>query len=180
MGSHRSVFQRTPNWCCDRKGYLEPFPPQVNWLDRNFPYITNFIRFRVSYLTGPEFTMKTLRADPEFKDEHARSAHNKKVRETQLAFIHSKLAGRPDLIQKMTPVAPPYSARPIIADGRDCIYDALLRDDVTLFTQRIRRITPCGIEVEGGVEYPLDIIVYATGLKANDDLWPMEVGGRGG
>ena len=34
--------------------------------------------------------------------------------------------------------------------------------------------------MEGGVEYPLDIIVYATGFKANDFLWPMEIRGRGG
>ncbi len=177
---HTYVFQRTPNWCFDTKGYLEAFPPQVNWLDRNFPYITNFIRFRVSYLTGPEFVMKTMRADPEFKDEQARSQRNKNVRESQLAFLHSKLAARPDLIEKMTPVAPPYSARPIIVDANYCIYDALLRDDVTLVTEPIRKITPNGIEVEGGVEYPLDIIVYATGFKANDFLWPMEVRGRSG
>ena len=180
LAGHTYVFQRTPNWCFDTKGYLEPFPPQVNWLDRNFPYITNFIRFRVSYLTGPEFVMKTMRADPEFKDEQARSQRNKNVRESQLAFLHSKLASRPDLIEKMTPVAPPYSARPIIVDANYCIYDALLRDDVTLVTEPIRKITPNGIEVEGGVEYPLDIIVYATGFKANDFLWPMEVRGRGG
>src|SRR5208282_5693539 len=93
---------------------------------------------------------------------------------------HRKLAGRLDLIEKMTPVAPPYSARPIIVDGSNCIYDALLRDDVTLVTERIRKINPNGIEVEGGGEYPVDIIVYATGFKANDFLWPMEVRARGG
>ncbi len=180
MAGHTFVFQRTPNWCFDVKGYLEPFPPQVNWLDRNFPYIRNFIRLRVSWLTGPESVMKTMRIDPDFKDEHARSERNKKVREQQIEFIKRKLAGRPDLIEKMIPVAPPYSARPIIVDSNYCIYDALMRDDVTLVTDPIRRITPNGIEVEGGFEYKLDIIVYATGFKANDFLWPMEVRGRGG
>ncbi|HEV3110828.1 MAG TPA: NAD(P)/FAD-dependent oxidoreductase [Candidatus Binataceae bacterium] len=180
MVGHTYVFQRTPSWCFENKRYLEPFPPQVNWLDRNFPYLTNFIRFRVSHITGPEFAMKTVRIDPEFKDEHARSALNKNMRESQLAFLRSKLASRPDLIEKMTPVAPPYSSRPVIVDARYCIYDALLRDDVTLVTEPIRKITRSGIEVEGGVEYALDIIVYATGFKANDFLWPMEVRGRGG
>jgi 4-hydroxyacetophenone monooxygenase len=180
LAGHTFVFQRTPNWCFDTRGYLDPFPPQVNWLDRNFPYIRNFIRFRVGWLTGPESVSKTMRIDPEFKDQHARSARNKKVREQQLAFIKRKLANRPDLIEKMTPVAPPYSARPIIVDANYCIYDALLRDDVTLVTDRIRKINPNGIEVEGGAEYPVDIIVYATGFKANDFLWPMEVRGRGG
>ena len=182
LAGHTFVFQRTPNWCIENKRYIEPFPPQVNWLDRNFPYITNFIRFRVSYITGPEFAMKTVRIDPEFKDQHARSALNKNIRESRLAFLHRKLATRPDLIEKMIPVAPPYSARPVIVDANYCIYDALLRDDVTLVTEPIRKITPNGIEVEGGVEYPLDIIVYATGFKANDFLFPEDGGvrGRGG
>ena len=180
VAGHTLVFQRTPNWCFDTKGYLEPFPPQVNWLDRNFPYIKNFIRFRVSWLTGPETLAKAMRIDPGFEDQHARSPRNKKVREQQLAFIERKLANRPDLIEKMTPVAPPYSARPIIVDANYCIYDALLRDDVTLVTDRIRKIKPEGIEVEDGSTYPVDIIVYATGFKANDFLWPMEVRGRNG
>ena len=180
LAGHTIVFQRTPNWCFDTRGYLDPFPPQVNWLDRNFPYIRNFIRFRVGWLTGPDSVLKTMRIDPEFRDEHARSPRNKKVREQQLEFIHRKLANRPDLIEKMTPVAPPYSARPIIVDANYCIYDALLRDDVSLVTDRITKIKPNGIEVEGGAEYPLDIIVYATGFKANDFLWPMEVRGRDG
>jgi 4-hydroxyacetophenone monooxygenase len=180
LAGHTFVFQRTPNWCFDTRGYLDPFPPQVNWLDRNFPYIRNFIRFRVSWLTGPESVSKTMRIDPEFNDQHARSERNKKAWAQQMEFIKTKLADRPDLIEKMTPVAPPYSARPIIVDANYCIYDALLRDDVTLVTEQIRKIKPNGIEAEGGGEYPLDIIVYATGFKANDFLWPMEVRGRGG
>jgi 4-hydroxyacetophenone monooxygenase len=80
----------------------------------------------------------------------------------------------------MIPVAPPYSARPIIVDASYCIYDALLRDDVTLVTDPIRRITPKGIEVKSGAQHAVDVIVYATGFKANDFLWPMEIRGRGG
>jgi 4-hydroxyacetophenone monooxygenase len=174
------VFQRTPNWCFDTKSYLDPFPAQVNWLDRNFPYIRNFIRFRLSWLAGPEAFAPIMRIDPQFEDQHARSAMNKQIRDTQLAFIKRKLASRPDLIEKMTPVAPPYSARPIIIDTDYSIYDALLRDDVNLVSDPIQRITPKGIEVKGVGEIPLDIIVYATGFKANDFLWPMEIRGRDG
>ena len=179
LAGHTFVFQRTPNWCFDTKSYLEPFPAQVNWLDRNFPYIRNFIRFRLSWLAGPETFAPIMRIDPRFEDQHARSAVNKVIREQQLAFIKKKLAKRPDLIEKMTPVAPPYSARPIIIDTDYSIYDALLRDDVTLVTDPIQKIKPNGIEVQGGV-HAVDIIVYATGFKANDFLWPMEVRGRGG
>ena len=180
LAGHTFVFQRTPNWCFDIKSYLDPFPAQVNWLDRNFPYIRNFIRFRLSWLAGPETFSPIMRVDPQFEDQHARSALNKKIREQQLAFIERKLANRPDLIEKMTPAAPPYSARPIIVDTDYSIYDALLRDDVTLVTDPILKIKPNGIEVPGGGEYSVDIIVYATGFKANDFLWPMEIRGRGG
>jgi len=180
LAGHTFVFQRTPNWCFDTKSYLDPFPAQVNWLDRNFPYIRNFIRFRLSWLAGPETFSPIMRIDPQFEDQHARSALNKKIRDQQLAFIKRKLANRPDLIEKMTPAAPPYSGRPIIVDTDYSIYDALLRDDVTLVTEPILKIKPNGIEVRGGGEYPVDIIVYATGFKANDFLWPMEVRGRGG
>jgi 4-hydroxyacetophenone monooxygenase len=179
LAGHTLVFQRTPNWCFDTKSYLDPFPAQVNWLDRNFPYIRNFIRFRLSWLAGPETFSPIMRIDPQFEDPHARSPLNQKIREQQLGFIKRKLASRPDLIEKMTPVAPPYSARPIIIDTDYSIYDALLRDDVTLVTDPIRKIKTNGIEVQGGGEYPADIIVYATGFKANDFLWPMEVRGRG-
>jgi 4-hydroxyacetophenone monooxygenase len=180
LAGHTFVFQRTPNWCFETKSYLEPFPAQVNWLDRNFPYIRNFIRFRLSWLAGPQTFTQIMRIDPQFEDQHARSALNKKIREQQLAFIERKLAKRPDLITKMTPVAPPYSARPIIVDADYSIYDALLRDDATLVTDPILKIKPNGIEVQGGGEYPVDVIVYATGFKANDFLWPMEIRGRGG
>ena len=53
MAGHTYLFQRTPNWCFDVAGYRSPYPPQVNWLDRNFPYFTNFTRFRSSWLYGP-------------------------------------------------------------------------------------------------------------------------------
>ncbi len=180
LAGHTFVFQRTPNWCFDTKSYLDPFPAQVNWLDRNFPYLRNFIRFRLSWLAGPQTFSPIMRIDPQFEDQHARSALNKKIREQQLAFIKRKLANRPDLIEKMTPAAPPYSARPIIVDTDYSIYDALLRDDVTLVTDPILKIKPNGIEVQGGGEYSVDVIVYATGFKANDFLWPMEIRGRGG
>lgn len=180
LACHTFVFQRTPNWCFDTKSYLDPFPAQVNWLDRNFPYIRNFIRFRLSWLAGPEAFGSIMRIDPRYEDQHARSALNKQIRDQQLAFIKRKLVSRPDLIEKMTPAAPPYSARPIIIDTDYSIYDTLLRNDVTLVTDPIERITPKGIQVKGGSEIPLDIIVYATGFKANDFLWPMEIRGREG
>ena len=39
---------------------------------------------------------------------------------------------------------------------------------------------PDTIELTDGTQYEVDIIVLATGFRANDFLWPMNVLGRGG
>jgi 4-hydroxyacetophenone monooxygenase len=117
--------------------------------------------------------------DPDFQDPHTLSLGNKATRDMCVAFIERKLGSRPDLVDKMTPKFPPMASRPIRVDSHDSVYDALLRDNVTLVTDQIERITPTGI-VSNGVEREVDIIAFATGFKANDYLWPMEVLGRGG
>jgi 4-hydroxyacetophenone monooxygenase len=177
--AHVALFQRTPSWCFDNPAYVRPLPDQSLWLDRNFPYYVNFARFRLSWIYGPDGFKLATRVDPAFEDPHARSGVNKRTRDARVAYIERKLAGRPELIPKMIPKAPPMSSRPVMVDAQDSIYDALLRDNVSLVTEPIERITPTGIRA-GGVDHPADVIVYATGFKANDFLWPMEVRGRDG
>jgi 4-hydroxyacetophenone monooxygenase len=178
--AHVYVFQRAPNWVYEAPGYLAPYPDQVNWMDRNFPYLANFARFQAAFLNRPQNTLKGLQVDPDFEDEHAVSAVNKQVRDLRLAFLESKLGHRPDLLKKMTPNAPPMSARPVLVDRDYSILDVLLRDNVTLITEGIRRVTEDSIELPDGTRYQVDVIVLATGFRANDFLWPMEVRGRAG
>jgi 4-hydroxyacetophenone monooxygenase len=177
---HVYVFQRTPNWVYEAPGYLAPFPPEVAWLDRNFPYLANFSRFCAAYLMRPQNSLRGLQVDPDFRDEHAVSAVNKKIRDERIAFLTAKLGHRPDLLEKMTPKAPPMSARPVLVDRDYSIIDVLLRDNVTLVTEGVGRVTADAIELPDGTRCPVDVIVLATGFRANDFLWPMEVSGRGG
>jgi 4-hydroxyacetophenone monooxygenase len=173
------LFQRTPSWCIPNQLYLRRLPEQVLWLERNFPYFVNFARLRSSWILGPESMKRSFRIDPDFKDEHTLSPTNKAMRDGYVAFVNQKLAGRPELIDKMIPVAPPMSSRPIVIDVNDSVLDALAEGTAKLVSDPIERVTAKGI-VAGGVEYPLDVIVYATGFRANDFLWPLEVRGRGG
>jgi 4-hydroxyacetophenone monooxygenase len=179
VAEHLTLFQRTPSWCFENPMYVTPLPQQSVWLDANFPYYAQFARFRLSWLYGPRNVEASARADPNYSDPHAASANNKASRDARLAYLGKKLAGRPDLIEKMIPPAPPMSSRPIMIDTEDSIFEALMRDNVTLATDGIDRITPTGI-VSAGKEIPVDVIVYATGFKANEFLWPMQVRGRGG
>jgi 4-hydroxyacetophenone monooxygenase len=180
QAGHVYVFQRTPNWLYDAPGYLSPFPDQVMWLDRNFPYYTNFARFQSAFQSRPQVTLKGLQVDPDFRDEHAVSSHNQVLRNERLAFLRSKLGHRPDLLEKMIPKAPPMSARPVLVDRDYSVLDVLLRDDVTLVTEGIRRVTEDSIELPDGTRHEVDVIVLATGFRANDFLWPMEIRGRDG
>ena len=177
---HVVVFQRTPQWLFDHPGYLAPYPPEVNWLDRNLPLYSNFMRFRAHWLASPYLSEAKRVIDPDYVDPHACSAVNKRLREERLAFLERKLGSRPDLLERMIPPHPPYSTRPVQVDSGDCYYDALLRDDVTLETDGIERITPGGVRTVAGTEHDLDVLVYATGFRTNEVLWPMEVRGRGG
>jgi 4-hydroxyacetophenone monooxygenase len=177
--AHLSLFQRQPNWCVEDETYLKPLPPQTLWLDRNFPFYANFVRFRIGALINPDTSKAGIMIDPDFDDPHTRSAMNKLTRDAAIAFATRKLGSRPDLLEKMIPKFPPMASRPIRVDSDYCVYDALLRDNVSLMTDGIERITPKGI-VSAGVEHEFDIITFATGFKANDFLWPMEVRGKGG
>jgi 4-hydroxyacetophenone monooxygenase len=136
------------------------------------------MRFRSFYGAGPDFT-KVFDIDPDFEDPHTCSPANKAARERTIEFLKSKL-GESALVETMTPNHPPWSARPVAVDADYSILDALLRDNVSLVTSGIRRITPTGIEDNDGMQHDVDIIVYATGFRAADFLYPMTITGRGG
>lgn len=176
---HLTVFQRTPQWLFPSPGYRSPFPPQVTWLDRNLPYHTNFMRLRVAGGFAAGFG-PIAQIDPEFNDEHAVSAINKAARDGAIAFLEEKLGGDRALIEKMTPEHPVLSARPVIVDSEYSILDAIQRDNVTLVTDGIRSVTETGVETEHGEVHEVDAIVYATGFKATEYLFPMSITGRGG
>ncbi|HEY1778707.1 MAG TPA: FAD-dependent oxidoreductase [Solirubrobacteraceae bacterium] len=177
QAEHVVMFQRTPQWVWGIKGYTSPFPPQVNWLDRNFPYYTNFMRLRTMARLAAWPLMTDI--DPEFEDPHAVSAFNKGMRDAAIAFMEQKIAD-PELRATMTPAHPPWSARPVMADVDYSIYDAIQRDDVTLVTDGVRKINRTGIEGGDGTQYDVDIIVYATGFHATNYLFPMSITGRSG
>jgi 4-hydroxyacetophenone monooxygenase len=175
---HVTVFQRTPQWLFPAPGYRSPFPPQVTWLDRNLPFHTNFMRLRIAsgFIAG---FGPIAQVDPEFRDEHAVSPINKAARDDCIAFLTEKL-GNVDLIEQMTPEHPVLSARPVLVDPAYSILDAIQRDNVTLVAEGIREITETGVRTEDGTLHEVDAIVYATGFKATEYLFPMSIRGRNG
>ena len=56
----------------------------------------------------------------------------------------------------------------------------LTRDDVELVRTGIDHIEPNAVVTVDGTRHPADVIVYATGFRANKMLWPMAISGRDG
>ena len=110
--AHVTVFQRTPQWLFPVPGYRSPFPPQVNWLDRNLPFHTNFMRARTCSL---DRIANVAQIDPDFKDPYACNPLNKRARDACIEFLERKL-GDPALVAAMTPPHPVWSARAVVVD----------------------------------------------------------------
>lgn len=181
--AHVTVFQRTPQWLMGIPGYLSKVPEQVLWLDRNLPYHTNFTRLGISYPSSEDF-IKMTAVDPDFNDPDSCSEANKQIRDRSIEMLEAKLGDRRlgdrSLVEIMTPSHPVWSARPVLVDADDNILDALLLDNVTLVTDGISRINAAGIAAGDGTQHDFDVIIYATGFKANDYLFPMAITGRDG
>jgi len=177
-GIKLTLFQRTPQWIFPIPGYLADSKPELLWLDRNFPFHANFLRFKTIYGSGPDFT-KMFDIDPDFDDPHSVNQAGAEASERAIEFLKSKLRD-PKLVEIMTPSHPVWSARPVVVDPEDCVLDAIQRDNVTLVPQGIQRITETGIVAADGSEHDVDVIVFATGFKAHEVLWPMRVTGRDG
>jgi cation diffusion facilitator CzcD-associated flavoprotein CzcO len=57
---------------------------------------------------------------------------------------------------------------------------ALQRPNVELITDRVTAMTPGGIITADGAERAVDCVVYGTGFRTNDFMFPMEITGTGG
>ncbi|WP_208103596.1 NAD(P)/FAD-dependent oxidoreductase [Mycolicibacterium sp. CBMA 226] len=169
--SHTYLFQREPSWVYETAGYLSPYPSEINWLERNFPYYRNFLRFRSMWMFGPETLGRVFLKDRSFNDA---------IREERLAFMQKKFANRPDLMTKMLPSTPPMTSRPVLVDENWSVYDVLVQENSDLVTENIEKLTANGILDVTGTEHAVDVIVLATGFRANDFLFPMDIRGKGG
>jgi cation diffusion facilitator CzcD-associated flavoprotein CzcO len=57
---------------------------------------------------------------------------------------------------------------------------ALQRPNVELVTDAIAHVTPKGVVAADGTEHEVDCIIYGTGFRTTDFMFPMEISGVGG
>ncbi|KAJ5546612.1 hypothetical protein N7494_004197 [Penicillium frequentans] len=163
--SHLTIFQRTPNWVIPRldapvsplQQALLTYIPPLLWRKRSLQmdYRENF-------------------HDAIFDND---SEYANRLRGWGNALRKAQLADHPELWDKLTPNYAPGCKRVIISDD---YYPALTRDNVSLETRPITRITERGIEVEGDGEQEYDLVILATGFKTVEFMYPIKVYGANG
>ena len=171
------IFQRSPGWIAPNPLYFEQFDPAEHYLMEHVPLYLQWYRSRLAWVYNDR-VHTSLQIDPEWPEpKESINVINAGHRRYYVRYIESELAGRDDLIEKSIPDYPPFGKRMLMDNGW---YRMLRRDDVQLITEAVTEVTPTGVIDSAGVQHEVDIIVFATGFKALDYLWPMRVVGRDG
>ncbi|HZU74451.1 MAG TPA: NAD(P)/FAD-dependent oxidoreductase [Acidimicrobiales bacterium] len=170
------IFQRTPNWLVPIPHYHEEVPAGKRWLFRHVPSYNQWYRFWLFYRSA-DGLLPATEVDPDWTMEGSVGPMNALVRAFLASYLEGEFADDPAMLEKVLPKYPPASKRIILDNG--AWPNALKRDNVSLITDRIDKITPTGV-VTGQGEHEVDVIIYATGFLASHFLTPMAIKGRGG
>ena len=170
------VFQRSPHWVRPNPLIFKKVSPAWKWALATIPYYNKWYRFLLLWATA-DGLLPQMRKDPTWQKPGSLNAENQRIREWLEANILEQVGGDKDLAAKVTPAFPPYGKR-MLRDGG--FLKSLTRDNVELVTGPIRNFTADGIVDEHGVEHKTDVVVLATGYKAQCPLYPIEVVGTNG
>src|ERR1700744_2706518 len=172
-----TVFQRTAQWMFPNTMYHDEVGDGVRWAMRHLPYYGRWYRFLVLW-PGADKGLDAAEADPNYADQgHAVSDINAAAHMMFSQWITSQV-GDEELLVKVMPDYPACGKRTLQDNGS--WLQTLQRDNVELVRTPIEKITPHGVVTDDGASYDADVIVYATGFRHTDVLWPLKVTGRNG
>lgn len=176
--AHLTVFQRTAQWMFPNPMYHESVADGVRWAMEHLPYYGRWYRFLLLW-PGADKGLDAARVDPDYDDHgNAVSEINAIARIMFTDWITTQVGDDAGLLAKVLPDYPATGKRTLQDNGS--WLGALKRDNVDLIRTPIERITPSGVVTTDGETYDVDIIVYATGFRATDVLFPMKITGRDG
>ena len=172
------VFQRTPPWLAPTPEYHQAVPAGLRWLYRHLPSYAELNRFCMFWKLGDGF-LELARVDQDWDGGEASvSAANDFMRATFTDYLKEQFANRPDLLEAAVPRYPVFAKRVVRDNG--AWPASLQRDNVSLVTAHIERITPEGIVTADGEQHQADVLIFGTGFEASRFLTPMTVTGRDG
>jgi cation diffusion facilitator CzcD-associated flavoprotein CzcO len=157
------VFQRTGNWFMPRRN--RPYP---GWMKRMVMHVPGVQAFRRRFVFhyGESLTFMIRHPRTWGRIGHLRSA----------LFMRSQLRD-PEVRRKVWPHYT-FGCKRILFSS--FFLPALQRDNVDLITEPIARLSAGGVVTADGAEHPVDCVIYGTGFRTNDFMFPMEIAGSGG
>jgi 4-hydroxyacetophenone monooxygenase len=176
---HLTVFQRTAQWMFPNPNYHEQVGPGVRWALRHLPFYGRWYRFLI-FWPGCDKGLEAARIDPDYDDADGRavSETNDFTRQMFTDWITSQVGDDEELIAKVVPDYPATGKRTLQDNGS--WLRTLTRADVDLVRTGIDHIEAGAVVTVDGQRHECDVIVYATGFRASEVLFPMEITGRGG
>lgn len=166
-----TVFQRTPHWIAPRGDFVISNSRKA--LYRYFPFWQRYWRRRYMDVNETEFASNNF---PNHEE-------NAKLTQIALDMMHEQLPNQPEAWEKLTPKYPLGCKRVVVSDF---FYPALALPHVELEARAIHSIDNRNVRVVGEDGQPedmgsnYDLIVCATGFRANEFLYPMKIYGRNG
>lgn len=173
-----TVFQRTAQWMFPNAMYHDQVGDGVRWAMRHLPCYGRWYRFLVLW-PGSDKGLDAAEADPDYADQQAAvSDINAAAAMMFSQWITSQVGDDEELLAKVMPDYPACGKRTLQDNGS--WLQTLQRDNVDLVRTPIRKITAHAVMTDDGVAHDADVIVYATGFRHTDVLWPLKVIGRNG
>ncbi|MCW2787416.1 MAG: putative flavoprotein involved in transport [Marmoricola sp.] len=173
-----TVVQRTAQWMFPNEGYHAPVGPGVGWAIKHLPFYGRWFRFLI-FWPGCDAGLAAAKVDPDWEPQATSvSEINELVRTMFTDWITSQLPDDPELVAKVVPTYPPTGKRTLQDNGS--WLRTLSRDNVTLVRSGVDRLEADAVVDSDGGRHPADVIVWATGFRANDFLVPLEIAGRDG
>jgi cation diffusion facilitator CzcD-associated flavoprotein CzcO len=145
--AHVTMLQRSPT-------YIASLPARDKLAERLRRYLPAHVVYRLARRRNLAFQRAMFRLSrkrPEI------------VRRMILRAAQRQLHGHSD-IKHFTPTYEPWDQRLCVVPDGD-LFRAIRNGRADVVTDRIRRFTTTGIELESGAELPADVIVTATGLN---------------
>ncbi|ONH62133.1 4-hydroxyacetophenone monooxygenase [Frankia sp. CcI49] len=171
------VFQRSAQWMAPNRKYRQAVHDGARWAMRHLPGYASWYRFMLMYQASDK-ALDLVRVDPDWPGlPESVNAANEARRRVLLSWIERQVGDDPELLVKVVPDYPLMGKRLLQDDGS--WLRCLRRDNVDLVRDEIIRIEPDAV-VTGRGRFEVDVIVLATGFRANEFLAPMDITGRGG
>jgi 4-hydroxyacetophenone monooxygenase len=173
-----TVIQRTAQWMFPNPNYHERVGPGVRWALKHLPFYGRWYRFLI-FWPGCDTGLEAARIDPSYPHQQtAVSEVNEITRQMFTDWIVSQVGDDEELRQKVVPDYPPTGKRTLQDNGS--WLRCLTRPNVELVRAAVQRLETDAVVDSNGDRHVADVVVWATGFRPNEMLFPMTITGRDG